>query len=44
MKPTTTFALLALTAATLHGQDADLAQKLANPISDLISLTFLFPK
>ena len=38
MKPTTTLALLALTAATLHGQDADLAKKLANPISDLISL------
>jgi hypothetical protein len=32
--------LLAITifSATLHAQEADLAKKLANPISDLISL------
>jgi hypothetical protein len=38
MKPPTTFALLVLTGAGLQAQEADLAQKLANPISDLISL------
>jgi hypothetical protein len=30
--------LLALATGTLHAQEADLAQKLANPISDLVSL------
>jgi hypothetical protein len=38
MKITTTLALLALTSAALQAADEDLAQKLANPISDLISL------
>lgn len=38
MKPKTTLALLALTAGALRADEAELAQKLANPISDLISL------
>jgi len=38
MKTSTTLAVLALSSAALHAQQADLAQKLANPISDLISL------
>ena len=38
MKTTTTITALALAATALHAQEADLAQKLANPISDLISL------
>lgn len=38
MKSTTTITALALAATALHAQEADLAQKLANPISDLISL------
>ena len=38
MKTTTTITTLALAATALHAQEADLAQKLANPISDLISL------
>jgi hypothetical protein len=36
MKPTIT--LLALATTALHAQDADLAQKLANPVADLISV------
>lgn len=38
MKITTALALLALTSAALHAADEELARKLANPISDLISL------
>ena len=43
MKPTTTILALAcastsLACTALHAQEADLAQKLANPIADLISL------
>jgi hypothetical protein len=38
MKKLTTIALLALSTAALHAQDVELAQKLANPIADLISL------
>lgn len=38
MKKRTTIALLALSTASLHAQDVELAQKLANPIADLISL------
>jgi hypothetical protein len=42
MKSTTSITILALTACTLHAQNADhsaeLAKKLANPIADLISL------
>ena len=37
-KATTTLTFLALAACALQAQEADLAQKLANPISDLISL------
>jgi hypothetical protein len=40
MKTKTTIILVALSAATLHGEEADFAQKLANPISDLISMPF----
>ena len=38
MKTTAIIATLAIAGTTLHAQEADLAQKLANPISDLISL------
>lgn len=34
----TTITVLALSATALHAQDADLAQKLANPVADLISV------
>lgn len=37
MKIATTITALALATATLHAQEADLAQKLANPVADLIS-------
>lgn len=38
MKATISITAIALATTTLHAQEADLAQKLANPISDLISL------
>jgi hypothetical protein len=38
MKHTTTLIAFALAAPFLHAQDADLAQKLSNPVADLISL------
>ena len=38
MKAESTILTLLLSATVLHAQDADLAKKLANPISDLISV------